>query len=286
MSLENPKIWLCLITSDNELENIDEMTKGIWQYFDGICAVIHKQGGNDEVKNLLETRKKEGFVKEVEWNWHHSDSMNFWLHDKKIGLGDIFVNRDSCERLNPQFAQNLRFIVDELYKNQIWNCYQNGKLLFGRRWFNQCFVNGLHYGLMGLYGRSIDIKNINKMYEADENCAYSLRNAKRAPDHHIYHEIKYLLDYSANSNHLQLYFNDPSECDRKQWELYRFMEYLGIRGVKGVDGLKKFLTGKKEIDTELKTYLNMCRPFIEAYRYWGLGHTHDEIIENRQWKII
>lgn len=280
MSLENPKVWLCLITSDTEHENVEELTR-IWQDIDGICAVVHKQGGTDAVKNIIESRKKEGFVIERAFNFHHGHAMNEWLFDKRIELGDVCIIRDSCERLDKLFTKNIRYIVDELYKQNICNIYQKGKLLIFRRWFNQQFFNGLHWGLAGLYGGMIDIKHINKLYEDDINCAYSLRNVKRPPDHHIFHEVRYLLDYSVNGNHLQLYHNNPSELDAHQKEFYKFLEYLKQFGIKDAEGLKLFLTGKKEITEELKYFLNLERPLKEAYRAWGLGHTHDDIIANR-----
>ncbi len=287
MSLENPKIWLCLITSDNEIENIDEMTKGIWQYFDGICAVIHKQGGNDDVKNLLESRKKEGFVKEVEWLAHHGHSQNAWLFDKRIEQGDVCVIRDSLERLNPQFAQNLRYIVDVLLKQGVWNIWAGGKLLALRRWPGQQFINSIHWGCLGLNGQSIDVKNISMIYENDRMCAYSVRNEKRKRSYQVYHEVRYLLDYNCNSNHLQLYFNNPKELARQEIRLYEFKKFLKEKcGVSTAKDLENYLTGNRngikigqdETCLKLKQFMNDNRVWREAYRFWVEETDFEEMV--------
>ncbi len=277
MSLENPKIWLCLITSQNERNNIDELTKDIWHHFDGICAVVHPDGESTQVSALLVDRMKEGFVTKQPFLHHHSHAMNSWLLDKRIEQGDICVIRDSLERLNPQFAQNLSFIYQELLKQGIWNIWAGGKLLSFRRNYNQSFFGGIHWGLAPLSGKSIDVKNINLLYNEDRNCAYSVRNEKRPRSSQVYHEVKYLLDYGVNGNHLNLYFQDPQELARQEANLSQFKTFLReIYSVLSAKDLENFLTSHRNflkvdesrMTIELKKFMNMCRPFKEAWRFW------------------
>ncbi len=280
MSLEKPNIWLCIITSENERENIDELTKDIWQNFDGICAVVHPDSKNPEsreVSCLLEDRMKKGFIKKVEWLAHHGNSMNQWLFDKRIEQGDVCVIRDTLERLNPQFAQNLSFIIDELAKKNVWNIWSGGKLLAFRRWSNQQFFGGIHWGFSGYYNNSIDVKNISILYNDERQAAYSVRNEKRPREYQVIHEMKYLLDYGCNSNHLALYFSNPQELIQKENELYKFKSFLKKTcDVSSAFELRDYLTfhreiiklGKEEWVPQLKEFMNFSRPSREAYRHW------------------
>ncbi len=296
MSLENPKIWLCLITSDLEPENIDELTKDIWHRFDGICAVVHKQGGDDRILQILDARKKDGFVKERAWVAHHGHSMNEWLFDKRIEQGDVCVIRDSLERLNPQFAQNLSYIVDELAKKGIWNIWSGGKLLAFRRWSCQQFVNAIHWGLAPTYNKSIDVKNISLLYNDDINCAYSIRNQKRPREYQVFHEMKYLLDYGCNGNHLQLYYPNQQELIQHENTLYLFRQFLKERcGVSSAEELRSYLTCHRKAIKEknedwiikLKEFMNDNRPMREAYRYWVEQVDFEEMMKDRDsYKII
>ena len=57
--LSKSKIYLCGITQ-NKKDKIDELTKYIWDDFDGLIFV--DGGSTDGTKELLESRKKEGKI--------------------------------------------------------------------------------------------------------------------------------------------------------------------------------------------------------------------------------
>ena len=283
-----PKLWLGLITSDKEFDNIAELTEGIWPYFDGLCAVVHKQGGDDSVSKILNDRKKQGFVVEREYLHHNSHSMNEWLFNERIKPLDMCVLRDSSERLNVDFAKNLRLIAADMLSNNIWNVAQRSKLLMFRRWFNQQFVNGLHWGLSGLYGPTIAIEKMYQ-FQDDKTCAYSVRGEQRPPTHRYDHEVKYLLEYGMNGNHLALFHQDPQELDAAYWSLFEMMGYLNELGdgMCSVEGLKKVLMSGGEISGKMKKWLNNERPFRNFYRFHVLGHTDEEIKTNEnEWRIV
>ena len=281
-----PHNWLCVTTSDTEIENIDEMTCDTWDHFDGICAVVHQQGGGKEVVETLERRKKAGFIIERPYPWHHSHSKNEWLVDRRIGLMDACWIRDSSERLNPDFSKQIAGFTVGLLQNGIWNLAQHSKLLMFRRWFNQQFFNGLHWGLHSPYGNTISMERLGGVFENDINYAYSVRGNKRPADHRYRHEVLYLLDYGANGNHLALFHNDPRDLDAAQHRLYHFINYLTERGVSGVDQFGVWLKSQEKLDDCVKDWINAERPFRNFYRYNVLGHTNEQILTDEDvWRI-
>lgn len=282
--MSQPRNLLCIITSDNEIENIDEMTRDIWTHFDGTCAVVHKQGGNDDVSNLLKERCKGGFVTERDFKWHHGHSMNEVLLDKRINLMDCLFWRDSCERLSPNFTQDLRAFSADMLRNNIWNLAQYSKILMFRRWYNQQFFNGLHWGISGLYGATVALEKFPQ-FQNDRDYAYSVRNEKRPPTHRMRHELLYLIDYGPNGNHLALFHQDPAELDRAQWNFYRYTQFLQSKGVTTADQLIEWWK-QNSLDTAHKIWINNERPIRNAYRFFQLGHTNEEISKDEnEWRL-
>ena len=284
-----PRNWLCIITSDREYANVEEMTRDTWQHFDGIFAVVHSQAGDPALAGRLEERCKGGGVTTRDFSWHHAHSMNEWLFDKRIRPMDACWIRDSSERFNPAFTKDIAALSASLLSNNIWNLAQHSKLLMFRRWFNQQFVNGLHWGLSGLYGPTVAIEQLMPRL-GERDSAYSVRNEKRPFDHRYRHECLYLLDYGLNGNHLQLFHPNAAELDRAQWELFHFMQFLTKERVYGVDGLTSYLQMRHAAGTplteDLKRWLNNERPFRNLYRYLVLGHKHEDILlDEDTWRI-
>lgn len=287
--MSDPRNWLCLITSDREIDNIDEMTREVWPHFDGIVAVVHKQGGDSRVADLLNERKKAGVVLDRTFSWHHGHAMNSWLFDPHISLMDACWIRDSSERFNPAFTTKIKGLVSSLLTQNVWNLAQTSKLLMFRRWYGQQFVNGLHWGLSGLYGNTIGIDQITA-YKNDRDCAYSVRNERRSADHRYRHEVLYLLDYGPNGNHLALFHQNPRELDAAQWGLFRFTQYLEERGVHGVDQFGEWL--KREwakgegLPLEVRGWINAERPFRNYLRYYVLEHSNEVILKDEDtWRL-
>lgn len=279
------KIWLGLITSDKETQNIDGLTQDIYTHFDGICAVVHKQGGDNRVREILESRKGGGIVVEREFLPSHSHSMNEFLFQPRIKLGDVLAIRDSSERFNPNFTKDLKPYCQHLQNQGINSVYQRSKMLFFTRWFNQQFINGLHWGLVGAVGRYMSI-DVQPGFEDDKTYAYSLRNELRKPTHRYEHECRYLIDYGANGNHLQLFYpNNAEELQYHQLELYRFLNYLSQHSVETAAQFKDFLL-KTPMNDTLKHHINLERPFRNFYRHYVLGENDDTIVKDEDlWRI-
>lgn len=285
-----PKHWLGLITSDRELENIDELTRDIYTHFDGIVAVVHRQGGNSDVASLLHARVGQGFVKEIAWTGHHSHSMNHWLLDPRIGPMDTCWVRDSLERFNPAFTSQIPAFSRRLLDAGIWNIAQWSKVLMFRRWYGQQFAFGLHWGLLGTHGNTVAIERLSG-FERERDYAYSVRNEKRPPTHRIRHEVYYLLDYGLNGNHLALFHPNPSDLDQAYQRLHHFTDYLAERGVRGVDQYTEWLKTEWARDGRLpdqvRDWINAERPFRNHLRFEVLHHTHEDILKDEDtWRLV
>lgn len=295
MNTPPPHNLLCVITSGNDLVNVDELTRDVWSHFDGLCAVVHRQGPDtDAVLSLLRTRAGCGFVKEAEWMWHHGQSMSAWLLDPRILPMDMCWIRDSSERFNPSFTAGLRGqsfgfgFSNNLLQQGIWNLQQHSKLLAFRRWYGQQVVNGQHWGVMGLHGVTGTL--VGPHYEDDRNWAYSVRAERRPNTHRYRHEVLYLLDYGLNGNHLALFHRDATSLDAAYSRLHEFTSYLRGQGVVGVDQYTPWVVSKAGsaggLPPQVKTWINSERPFRNHYRFYALGHTHEAILlDEDTWRI-
>ncbi len=283
--MTQPRNLLCLITSDKEFTNVDELTRDIWPHFDGICAVVHQQGGNKDVTHILNDRMGSGFVVERPFLHHHSHSMNEWLLDKRINLMDACWIRDSSERFNPTFTRTLSAFAVDLLKNDIWNLAQRSKLLMFRRWYGQQFFNGLHWGCHGLQGTTIAMERL-AAFQNDRDYAYSVRDERRPKDHRYRHELLYLIDYGANGNHLALFHPNQADLEKAQWGLYHYTTWLRERGVTTADELIRWWQMHPGLDYQHKAWLNAERPLRNAYRFFTLGHTDEAIhADEDTWRL-
>lgn len=285
-----PRNLLCLITSGNDLANIDELTRDVWSHFDGLCAVVHRQGPDtDAVLSLLRARAGCGFVKEETFLWHHSHAMNHWLLDPRILPMDACWIRDSSERFNPEFTRDITSFSAHLLEQGVFNLGHQGKLLMLRRWYGQQFVNGLHWGCSHLHGATASIEQL--FGGADERLyAYSVRNEKRPPTHRLMHEVRYCLDYGLNGNHLALFHKDAASLDAAYSRLHVFTSYLRGQGVVGAEQYTKWLVSTAAtpggLPLQVKDYINSERPFRNHYRFYALGHTHEAILlDEDTWRI-
>jgi hypothetical protein len=216
--------------------------------------------------------------------------MNEWLFQPQIKLGDFVILRDSLERLNPNFTKQLPEFINWLEINKINTVYQRSKLLMFRRWFNQQFVNGLHWGLVGAKYNYIAMEQLQGFEKDDESYAYSIRDKVRPHNHRYRHECYYLINYGANGNHLALFWKKPEELEYHQEEFARFLGILDERGIgRNVDTWGAYIHARaleKTLDDVMKHHINLERPLRNYYRYYVLGHTNDEILlDEDSWRI-
>jgi len=191
------KIFIGIITQ-NEKSNIEDLT-AYYRYFDGLASVDH--GSDDGTYEILDERKGVGFVEKIPYYGHHGHSMNHFLLNPKIGIGDWILLRDSNERINEDFAKNIRGFLSQMENNGIGSIYQYSKLLLFKRFPNQFFANTPHWGLQNAQPKHIQIDQQN-WFSSDEKYCYSVRNKNRDCWHFVGAYLRYYL--MKDSNHCLL----------------------------------------------------------------------------------
>lgn len=275
------KIWLCCITQ-NAKNSIDEMTKDIGGFIDGLIFVDHQS--SDGTFELLESRKGGGEIISLPWMDNHSWSMNGFLNSKKLQPGDYFIVLDSSERLSVEFAKNLRAMVREFEIRNINTVYHYSKLVIARYNTNMMFVSTPHWGLHGVQNHAIRLEDT---FPDPKNCIYSTRNDNRPADHFIGHFVKYYLYKSSNhlllgrENSQQEYLSH--EAIRNKFRLFCINE-LGIKDL-NTNSLLNYLKNNT-ITYELSYFLNFEPILNDFYCYYVLGHSLEGVKKRRDEKKI
>jgi glycosyltransferase involved in cell wall biosynthesis len=275
------KIWLCGITQ-NEKQNIDEMTKDIYQYFDGLIFV--DGGSTDGTLDILNERKGSGKIINRDWSNDHDLQMNLFLRSNIIKNDDWFIIRDSCERLNVEWVKNLKvFIKEFLIKNNINSCVDRDKA-FLVKYNDYMFFQGTpHWGLQGMQPNFIDLY---KYYQSNQKLfAWEERPIQR--EHYIDSDMKYYFIY-GRSNHCVLHYYDngktPERYQQQENIRQQFRAYCQSLGIDfSLNSLIQYW--KKEVDETMKTFIDNERLIRRFYRLNILNHTIKDIDGNENWSL-
>lgn len=273
----NTKIWLCGITQ-NSKSNIDDMTREITPYIDGLIFV--DSGSTDGTRELLEYRKGDGEIISLPWMANHGWSMQAFLNSDKMQPGDYFIVLDSSERLNIKFAQNLREFIKLLNIRNINGVYHYSKFVIGKYFPHLTFINSPHWSLIGVQPNLIRLED---SFPNPKDCIYSVRNETRPKDHFIDHFVKYYLN--KISNHLLL-GRENNEAEfrvheevRNKFRLYCLRE-LNINPL-NVNSLLEYFQ-KNELVYQTKWFINFERILNDFYCYRILNHSLDDILNRHK----
>ncbi len=280
----NPKIWLIGITQ-NAKQDIDEMTKDIMPYINGLVFV--DSFSNDGTKELLEERKKEGEIISLPWMNNHGFSMQACLNSEKIQPNDYCILLDTSERLSLSFAQNLKEFIKLLAIRNINTVYHYSKVVIFKYNTNLLFIGTPHWGLHGVQDHKIRLEDT---FPNTKDCVYSVRNDRRPKSHFVNHFLKYYLYKISNhlllgreNNHQEFQIHEEI---RIKFRLYCINE-LNINPL----NLKNLIDYWKtnELNYQMKWFIEYERILNDAYCFNVLSHSVDDILErhktNELWKL-
>lgn len=134
---DNPKIWLCGVTGDRE-KDIEELTRDIAQYFEGLIWVDHFS--QDNTAKILEERKGAGTVLFRKYTDDHDLQRNEFLRCGLMKSFDWFCYIDSGERLNIEWCKSLKSTINEYQRLGI------GVGMLGRPYLVQYFDDMIFSG--------------------------------------------------------------------------------------------------------------------------------------------
>ena len=273
-------IYLCGITCDRK-EKIDELTKYIWDDFDGLIFV--DGGSTDGTKELLESRKKAGSIIYRKWTNDHDFQMNEILRQGPLKMGDWFLLRDDEERLNPNFTKNIRNFIQSLEKNRINSCWWLGKGFLFKYYDDMSFQGSPHWGLLNARAESIDLGKYFGHTDEDKQITWNTRIYNRERQDWYKHHLKYYWVY-GRSNHLLLgRENNIKEYQQLEDNRQNFRIYCSNLGLEfTIESLHNFLVTDKWKNDKIFLEMFNKEPILQRYYLYFIKNISiDEI--TKQW---
>lgn len=284
------KLWLHTL-SQNNLRDIDELTKNVCDLFDGLISVDHMS--NDGTYELLEERKKGGEIIRRVFRNDFDITRNIALQSDKLNDMDWIVILDAPERINPDFVKRLHSeLIPVMEKEKVDVVFQSTKPVMFRLYKGETrFYSNPHTGLRVCSNqRAIDLNHYPD-FKTNGSSIWSLRDPLLS---WVRGSQYYLWGYS---NHVNLVYEPQRFLDhpranelmgeheevRKKFRNYvRFQ--LGFEPNK--DNLIKYMSNPKDWTNQFLEFVEYEKILKTFYRYYVLQQNYIEIYNTENdWKL-
>lgn len=262
-------IFIGLITDNKELNNLKELIK-VSGNFSGLAVTYHGKS-DEEGFQLLNDNKGYGFIECLPYVGHHEHSKNHWLFNPKIKLFDWVLIIDSAERINSDFAFNIKPFIKMLENQNINSVYNYSKLLLFKRFPNQFFTSTPHWGFQGARNHAISIEK-EPWFRIEKEYVYSIRD-QRPKLSWVNHYLRYYLCLDSNHNLLGAeHFGDPADVfQKREHTRMQFLLYLQRIGVENNENALINYWKNNPLSDDMEKFVSSVRILNDAYLYNVLG---------------
>jgi len=279
--MNSSKVYLCFITQDDP-KQVKEITE-VWESFDGIFCIDHSL--HNGTASIIYKRKKGGFYVHREFYNNTGHSANDYLLHPKIRNGDWVCIIDTSERVNFEFAKNIKNTIYNLDSQGIGSVYLYGKLFLTKKNLDCYFLGSPHWTLVNASDKKVELSEDPYWKNAREN----KRPETRPKDHSINHFLKYFLWADVTNNHMLMECNnDIEEYKRREIKRRQMLRWMQDENIPLVvkDFINYLSKSEDDIPQKLKDYIQEERILRNAYRLNILDHKFEDIKANEEYNIL
>ena len=282
-----PKMWLTLVCGENSIDDIRELWEPIKDHFAGLCAVCHAHPKSEEAI-YLEANKKDGRIVYLPYVGRHDLSRIVAVHCGVIQDGQIVVQFDALERLNPSFAAAIPELVTNL--SQVDAFFYYGKIFIYRYHESVTFSGTPHEGWHMQHKRAVTLE-LSKAYPNEKDVRLNVRPLKRDAFHFVNHYLGYYL-HPWGSNHLRLGADRAQAAgisfedrENRRMAFREFCRKQGI-GLKANEVIEYMVKHKQDAAPEFKDHVQNEKILNDVWRYHVMGlrdfgddHDHKNLVD-------
>lgn len=264
------KVYLVFMAGPNSLTNLKELIEPVREFFDGIVCVLHDSENSPE-QTYLDSLPLPTTIIHLSFARRHAFSRNHYLWCGPIEEGAWLCQVDVLERLNSQFAANLRPFIASAESQGINAVFYYQKAFIYQQHESLEFIGSPHEGLRRHDGK-MRAAELSQQYPIETDIRYSVRHLKRDTSFSwIGHYAKYYIEYPYGSNHCLLGNSDRGDemtiFRQREYMRNTFRDYMRLKGMPlTVDGVIQYWRDHP-LDEAMRRFVNGEKVLNDLYRY-------------------